>query len=63
MEQRMTTFGQYHWNKDSEGMGGGSYSGDDPVVPAGEGWRMEGSGMSDGVFAWFWVRDVVEAST
>jgi hypothetical protein len=56
MQERKTTMGEYRWNKDPEG--GGHYSADDPMEPEGEGWRMEGSGMSDGAFAWFWVRDV-----
>ncbi len=54
MSEHKTTMGSYHWRKDERG--GGEWVADDPIEPEGDGWVMEGSGMQDGVFAWFWVR-------
>ena len=58
VQERETTIGEYHWIRDPEGRGPNSWSADDPKVPDGDGWRLEGCSMSAGVFAWFWVRDI-----
>lgn len=58
--ERKTTTGMYVWRKAVDG--GLDLGPDDPVVPEGEGWRMEGAGMHDGVFAWFWVRNVLDVT-
>lgn len=54
-QERRTTIGEYRWSREGE-----YWHMDSPIAPDGEGWRMEGSGMYDGTFAWFWVRDVVD---
>lgn len=59
MQERKTTIGEYHWQRDAE-QGGGAWIAEDPAPPDGDGWRLEGAGMYQGVFAWFWVREVLE---
>jgi len=55
MTERKTTIGFFNWQK--EFRGNEELVADDPIAPEGEGWIMEGSGMYNGIFAWFWVRE------
>ncbi len=55
MFEHKTTIGEYRYSRDDEG-----WIVPDPDTPSGEGWRMEGSAMSDGLIAWFWVREIAE---
>lgn len=38
------------------GSSGESYPPDDPIVPPGADWVMEGAAASEGILYWFWVR-------